>query len=67
VLGDAAARKGCMEALRSAAGYIRRELSARIRLRVAPELHFVSDDSIARGVHLSQLIDQAIGGRPEHG
>jgi ribosome-binding factor A len=67
VLGDAKVKKDCAEALRSASGFIRREMTARIRLRIAPELHFVIDDSIARGIRMSQLIDEAIGGRPEHG
>lgn len=63
VLGDEQARKDCAAALRSASGFIRRELTSRIRLRVAPELHFVLDDSIERGVRMTRLIDEAIGGK----
>jgi ribosome-binding factor A len=64
VMGDAAVKKDCAAALRSATGYIRREMTSRIRLRIAPELHFIFDDSIERGIRLSKLIDEAIGGRP---
>lgn len=64
VMGDEQARKDCTAALRSATGFIRREIAARVRLRVAPEIHFVFDDSIERGIRMSRLIDEAIGGRP---
>jgi ribosome-binding factor A len=43
---------------RKLAGFLRRELSRRTRLRTVPELHFVHDESIARGEHLSKLIDE---------
>jgi ribosome-binding factor A len=43
---------------RKLAGFLRRELARRIRLRTVPELHFVHDESIARGEHLSKLIDE---------
>lgn len=67
VFGDEQQKKDALAALRSASGFIRRELVRRVRLRVAPELHFVIDDSIARGIRLSQLIDEANAGRPEAG
>lgn len=46
--------------LARASGYLRRELGLRIRLHTLPELHFVYDESIDRGAHLSRLIDEAI-------
>lgn len=64
VMGDEQARKDCAAALRSATGFIRREIAARVRLRVAPEIHFVFDDSIERGIRMTRLIDEAISGRP---
>lgn len=63
VFGDEQQKKDALAALRSATGFIRRELTRRIRLRVAPELHFVIDESIERGIRLSQLIDEANAGR----
>ena len=53
-------RKEMMAALKSAAGFIRRELAQRLELRRVPELHFVADDSIAYAVNMSQLIDQVV-------
>lgn len=66
VLGDEKAKKDCAAALRSASGFIRREITTRIRLRIAPELHFIVDDSIERGIRMSKLIDEAIGGSTDH-
>jgi ribosome-binding factor A len=66
VLGDDQAKKDCAAALRSASGFIRREITSRIRLRIAPELHFIFDDSIERGIRMSRLIDEAIGGQTSH-
>jgi ribosome-binding factor A len=48
------------KALGHAAGFLRSELSQRMRLRSVPKLTFQYDKSIERGAHLSQLIDQAV-------
>ena len=52
--------------LNHAAGFLRNELSHRIKLRSIPQLHFTYDESVARGVRLSQLIDAAVGAH-DHG
>lgn len=46
-----------MGALHGAAGYLRREAGARIRLRNTPQLRFHWDPSPERGEHLAQLLD----------
>lgn len=43
-------------ALKSASGYIRRELGHAMNLRYTPELIFEADDNIAYGVHISSLL-----------
>lgn len=43
-----------------AKGFLRSSLSHRMQLRVIPQLHFVYDESVERGVRLSKLIDEAI-------
>ncbi len=48
--------KESVKALRGAAGYIRRELGARMSLRKVPELRFVADDSIEKSTQISQII-----------
>ena len=60
ILGDEKDKENGILALRSAAGYLRREVASRIRLRVAPELHLIFDDSIERGIRLTKLIDDVM-------
>lgn len=45
---------------RTLAGFLRKELARRVRLRGIPELHFVHDESVERGAHLADLIHQAV-------
>jgi ribosome-binding factor A len=47
--------------LNHAAGFLRHELGQRIKLRGIPQLHFIYDESVERGMRLSQLIDEAVG------
>ncbi len=47
-------------ALSHAAGFLRGEAGRRLRLRHAPRLEFVFDDSLDRAQHLTELIDQAV-------
>ena len=49
-----------VEALQHAAGFLRARLGHALRVRQVPELHFVYDESVARGIRLSQLIDAAV-------
>ena len=49
-----------VEALQHTAGYLRTELSHRLKLYSVPQLHFTYDDSIESGLRLSNLIDAAI-------
>lgn len=49
-------REPMMKALKSAAGYIRRELGHSINIRYSPELHFVDDQNIAYGVHIAKVL-----------
>ena len=43
--------------LNSAASYLRSALARTVKLRTVPQLHFVYDESIEYGRHLSRLID----------
>ncbi|MFT4058805.1 MAG: 30S ribosome-binding factor RbfA [Legionella sp.] len=45
--------------LNAAASYLRSALARSITLRTVPQLHFVYDESIEYGQHLSRLIDEA--------
>ena len=58
ILGDEEAGKATIEGLKSAEGYIRRELARRVNLRNTPEIKFILDQSIEYGVNMSRLIDE---------
>jgi len=48
------------QGLQRASGFLRSQLAGGLTLRIVPELHFVHDDSVERGVRLSKLIDEAV-------
>ena len=47
-----------IKALKKAAGFIRRELGARVDLRYTPEVLFERDRNIAYGVHIAQVLKE---------
>lgn len=55
---DEKTREVTAEALQHAAGYLRGELGRRLQIFTTPQLHFVYDESIERGVRMSRLIDE---------
>ena len=59
-LGGDNEREKAGEALRRAAGYLRREVGQRCQLRYAPELHFLSDLSLERGARIEELLHQVL-------
>ena len=48
--------KEMMRGLRSASGYLRRELGLALSLRSTPELQFIADDSIRQGAHILEML-----------
>ena len=42
--------------LKSAGGYLRREIGAKLQLRYTPQLQFVADDSIQKGAHILEML-----------
>ncbi|HAK52129.1 MAG TPA: 30S ribosome-binding factor RbfA [Gammaproteobacteria bacterium] len=48
------------QVLGGAAGFLRKELSRKISLRITPKLRFHYDETIDRGARLSQAIDKAM-------
>lgn len=49
-------KEGLLKALKSAAGFIRHQLSSRITVRYVPELLFTADENIAYGIHIAQVL-----------
>lgn len=61
---DDATRQVTEEALEHAKGFLRSQLAKRIRLFRTPELHFIYDESLERGMSISHLIDQVAQEHP---
>jgi ribosome-binding factor A len=60
IYGTVEEKTECMTALKGASAFIRREVSQRMSLRISPELTFLADDTIEKGIRISKLIDEAI-------
>lgn len=52
------AAKEAVKGLKSAAGYMRRELGMALKLRHTPELRFVADDSIEYSTNIAAMINK---------
>lgn len=61
-LGGIERAKESVKGLKSASGFIRRELGKRLKLRAVPELRFIADDSIERSADISKLLNELSGG-----
>ena len=63
--------KDVLKGLKSASGFLRRELGHVLQLRCTPELQFIGDDSIQHGAHILELLrreeekEAARGPKPE--
>jgi ribosome-binding factor A len=67
ILGDAGEVEAAAAALQSAGGYLRTQLAARVRLRLAPELVFQLDQSAEHGRRIDELLDQIAEDNEENG
>ena len=56
--GDADATRETIDALTRAAGYFRKRLAQSLDLRFAPEVRFQVDQSIEKGEHFLQVLEQ---------
>ncbi|KTD52333.1 ribosome-binding factor A [Legionella quinlivanii] len=53
------------EILNAASSYLRTALARSVKLRIAPQLHFIYDESIEYGRRLSKLIDDVNPAEPD--
>ena len=58
VIGNDEERKETGDGLKSASGFIRRELAHRLNLRNTPELHFIMDTSVEDAMDMMKKIDE---------
>ena len=57
VMGNDEEKKAAIKGLTAAAGFIRREIGSRIKLRCVPEFNFVIDTTIEYGAHINKLLN----------
>ena len=61
VLGSPDERDASLDGLRSAHGFLQRRVAGELRLKHTPTLSFAYDDSVERGMRISELIDRETG------
>lgn len=52
--------KESVKGLKSASGFIKRELFHRLKIRKSPELHFIADDSIEQSAELNKKLGELL-------
>ncbi len=60
IMGTEEEKKNSLDGLKSAAGFIRREVGHRVQLRYTPEIQFELDNSIEHGAYISKLINDTV-------
>ena len=63
-LGDEKEFESTREAFTRAAGFLRREIGRRCRLRFAPELHFFPDHSAETGARIERILRESLPPEP---
>ena len=58
VLGSDVQRSATFKGLDAVAGHLRGKVGRALRLRVAPEIEFRNDESVAHAAHIEQLLAQ---------
>jgi ribosome-binding factor A len=62
VLGDDATRAASLDGLRSAHGFLQRLVASELTLKHTPTLSFEYDESVDRGMRITELLDEVEGG-----
>lgn len=67
VMGSDAARAATFEGLASVAAHLRARVGRALRLRLAPEIAFRPDESVARASRIEDLLARIKNGQPADG
>ena len=60
ILGDEQVQKDTLSGLKSAEGFIRKEIGQQVDLRFTPEITFYLDKSIETGAHINKLLHEVM-------
>ena len=63
IFADDIKKQKALQGLESAKGFIKKELAREVKLRVMPELIFINDDSIEKGLKMDKLINEVNHGK----
>ncbi len=58
VMGDEKVQKAALDGLKSAAGFVRREVGNRMNIRYSPEIIFELDHSIEHGAKINRILNE---------
>ena len=58
IFGDQSSNSETFEALKSSAGFIRKEIGSRINLRYTPQIMLEMDNTIEQGMHIDEILNQ---------
>lgn len=64
IMGDEETKKEAIKGLKSASGFIRKEIGNRVLLRALPQFTFELDNSIEHGAHINELLQSVIKSTP---
>lgn len=60
VMGDEKTQKAALDGLKSAAGFVRREVGIRMKIRYSPEIIFELDHSIEHGAKINRILNEVM-------
>ena len=58
IMAEKEEKEQSLEVLKGAAGYIRRELAARINLRTTPEIKFILDETLDQSMKIESILNE---------
>jgi ribosome-binding factor A len=58
ILGTDEERKQSMEMLKHAQHFVRQEFGKRVRIKVLPDIQFVKDETVDKGMHMLELLEE---------
>jgi ribosome-binding factor A len=58
IMGTENQRKQSMEVLKHAQHFVRQEFGKRVRMKVLPDIQFVKDETVDKGMHMFELLEE---------
>lgn len=65
VFGSDEEREATLQGLESSRGFLQQGIARELRIKRTPQLQFLNDEALERGMRISQLLDETDQGAPE--